>query len=183
MQNTTIFYRLLSKCSRTLSTPVQCSSQCARTLPFLALSAVQFYFPTCWNSMKMILKVSLNLALVYFDRFQQTLDKTTLFYIAKNNQCPLVKQKKKVLYQKYKRKLKRINIVVCFFPREIWLLQMDQIHNVTHWSLTGVTNYWSFSFFSLFKWNPFNARIKRFNSHEKWTYYLLFCYFFLCGQI
>ena len=94
MQNTTIFYRLLSKCSRTLSTPVQCSSQCARTLPFLALSAVQFYFPTCWNSMKMILKVSLNLALVYFDRFQQTLDKTTLFYIAKNNQCPLVKQKK-----------------------------------------------------------------------------------------
>ena len=94
MQNTTIFYRLLSKCSRTLSTPVQCSSQCARTLPFLALSLVKFYFPTCWNSMKMILKVSLNLALVYFDRFQQTLDKTTLFYIAKNNQCPLVKQKK-----------------------------------------------------------------------------------------
>ena len=92
-------------------------------------------------------------------------------------------KKKQVLYQKYKRKLKRINIVVCFFPREIWLLQMDQIHNVTHWSLTGVTNYWSFSFFSLFKWNPFNARIKRFNSHEKWTYYLLFCYFFMWTDI
>ena len=43
--------------------------------------------------MKMILKVSLNLALVYFDRFQQTLDKTTLFYIAKNNQCSRLKQK------------------------------------------------------------------------------------------
>ena len=128
MQNTTIFYRLLSKCSRTLSTPVQCSSQCARTLPFLALSAVQFYFPTCWNSMKMILKVSLNLALVYFDRFQQTLDKTTLFYIAKNNQCSSVKQKT-VWYQKYYRILKDQYRSLLFFKWKygFYLLQMYNI--------------------------------------------------------
>ena len=91
MQNIAIFYILLSKCSRTFSTPLFFAMR--PHFAFLALSPVKFYFPTCWNSMKMILKVSLNLALVYFDRFQQTLDKTTLFYIAKNNQFSRLKQK------------------------------------------------------------------------------------------